>query len=173
MERKEILSLTMTELAKAIREQKVTSEEAVQAVFENIDEHESVIHAYLDFYREDSMAKALAADAMVRETSDTTALPPLLGVPVAIKDNLLFAGKRMTCGSKMLQDFIAPYTATCVEKLEKSGAIVIGKTNLDEFGMGASTEHSYFGATTHPMDKTRVPGGSSGGSSAAASRARG
>ena len=169
MERKEILSLTMTELAKAIREQKVTSEEAVQAVFENIDEHESVIHAYLDFYREDSMAKALAADAMVRETSDTTALPPLLGVPVAIKDNLLFAGKRMTCGSKMLQDFIAPYTATCVEKLEKSGAIVIGKTNLDEFGMGASTEHSYFGATTHPMDKTRVPGGSSGGSAAAVS----
>ena len=167
MGREEILKLSMTELAKAIREKKVTSEEAVCAVFENIDDRESIVHAYLSFYREESVRKARECDKMVRESAEISALPPLLGVPVASKDNLSLAGKKMTCGSKMLADYTAPYTATSVAKLEKSGAIVIGKTNMDEFGMGASTEHSYFGTTTHPMDKTRVPGGSSGGSAAA------
>ena len=167
MGRDEILKLSMTELAQAIREQKVTSEEAVCAVFENIDEHESIVHSYLGFYREESVEKARECDKMVRESTDMSALPPLLGVPVAVKDNLSLAGKKMTCGSKMLSDYTAPYTATSVAKLEKSGAIVIGKTNMDEFGMGASTEHSYFGTTINPLDKTRVPGGSSGGSAAA------
>ena len=169
MDRKEIFTLTALELAKEIREQKVTSEEAVRAVFENIDEHEYKIHAYLDFWKEESLEKAREIDEMIanRAFQEGSSDLPLLGVPVAIKDNLLLSGKKMTCGSKMLQDFVAPYTATSVEKLEKAGAIIIGKTNMDEFGMGASTEHSFFGATLNPKDPTRVPGGSSGGSAAA------
>ena len=169
MDRNEILNLTALELAQRIREQKVTSEEAVRAVFENIDEYECNIRAYLDFWKEESLEKAREIDEMIanRTFQDKFSDLPLLGVPVAIKDNLLLSGKKMTCGSKMLQDFVAPYTATCVEKLEKAGAIIIGKTNMDEFGMGASTEHSYFGATLNPEDPERVPGGSSGGSAAA------
>ncbi|MBO4495405.1 MAG: Asp-tRNA(Asn)/Glu-tRNA(Gln) amidotransferase subunit GatA [Clostridiales bacterium] len=162
-----ILSLTAYELAQAIREKKVTSEEAVLAVFKNIDENESDLHAYLSFWKEESLKQAQACDAIVAGSTDPEGLPPFLGVPFAVKDNLLLSGRRSTCASKMLEDFVAPYTATCVEKLQAAGAIIIGKTNMDEFGMGASTEHSYFGTTYHPMDKNRVPGGSSGGSAAA------
>ena len=138
MEKKEILTLSAIELAENIREQKVTSEEAVRAVFENIDEHECKIHAYLDFWKEESLKKAREIDEMLanRAYSETALnpgnseaegladpgeeLPPLLGVPVAVKDNLMLSGRKMTCGSKMLQDYIAPYSATCIEKLEKA-----------------------------------------------------
>lgn len=167
MEKEKILNLTALELAKAIREQKVTSEEAVTAVFEKIDKNECNVHAYLSFWREEALDLARKCDETVSESQDISALPPLLGVPVAVKDNLLLCGKKTTCGSKMLEEYIPPFSATCVEKLQKAGAVIIGKTNMDEFGMGASTEHSYFGATRHPMDPQRVPGGSSGGSSAA------
>lgn len=178
-----ILSMNAVETARAIREQKVTSEEVVRRIFENIDERESIIHAYVSFWKEEALEKARECDKKVREyleriggqtgeTSDVgmpenTGLPPLLGVPVAVKDNLLFSGKRTACGSKMLENYVPPYTATCVEKLEEAGAIIIGKTNMDEFGMGVSTENSYFGATSHPLDPDCVPGGSSGGSAAA------
>ncbi|MBR5417698.1 MAG: Asp-tRNA(Asn)/Glu-tRNA(Gln) amidotransferase subunit GatA [Clostridiales bacterium] len=169
MDRKELFTLTATELAQKIREQKVTSEEVVHAVFENIDKYEYNIHAYLDFWKEESLKKAREIDETIanRGVLDDLSDLPLLGVPVAVKDNLLLSGKKTTCGSKMLQEFVAPYSATCVEKLEKAGAIIIGKTNMDEFGMGASTEHSFYGATRNPKDPTRVPGGSSGGSAAA------
>lgn len=92
---------------------------------------------------------------------------PLLGVPVAIKDNLQWAGERMTCASKMLKDYVSPFTATAVSRLEAAGAVIIGKTNLDEFAMGGSGEHSAFGPTLNPADPSRVPGGSSSGSAAA------
>ena len=176
MTRDVILSLTAMELAQMIREQKVTSEEAVQAVLENIDEHESEVHAYLSFWKEEALEQARLCDERIREHSvhkavpaegEKAELPPLLGVPVAVKDNLMLSGKKTTCGSKMLEDFTAPYTATCVAKLQEAGVILIGKTNMDEFGMGSSTEHSYFGPTYHPKDRSRVPGGSSGGSAAA------
>ena len=169
MTREEILKLSAYELSQKIREQKVSSFDAVSAVFKNIDEHESNVHAYLSFWKEEALQKAKECDEIVASTPDVSGLPPLFGVPVAVKDNLLLSGKKATCGSRMLSDYIAPFTATCVEKLLSAGAIVIGKTNMDEFGMGSSTEHSYFGATLHPMDPTRVPGGSSGGSAAAVS----
>ena len=174
-----ILSMSAAETARVIREQKVTSEEIVRKIFENIDENEYMLHAYVSFWKEEAIEKARACDAKVREyrenkagtreamMPENTELPPLLGVPVAIKDNLLYAGKKATCGSKMLENYIPPYSATCVEKLEEAGAIIIGKTNMDEFGMGVSTENSYFGTTSHPLFPDRVPGGSSGGSAAA------
>ncbi len=167
MERETILHLSALELAKAIRKQEITSEQAVEAVLEKTDKTESDLHAYVSVFREDAPEIARKRDAFVREMPEGTELPPLWGVPVAIKDNLLLQGKKTTCGSKMLENYISPYTATCVEILEKAGAIVIGKTNMDEFGMGVSTENSFFGPTIHPLDPTRVPGGSSGGSAAA------
>lgn len=180
----EILNMTVLELAEAIRTQKVTSEEAVRAVLGNIDEHECELHAYLSVWKEEALVKARECDERIRKTysnledgsgrTGTIAesgkieeLPPLLGVPIAVKDNLVTEGYRTTCGSKMLAEYIPSFSATCVEKLQKSGAILLGKTNLDEFGMGVSTETSYFGGTTHPLDPSRVPGGSSGGSAAA------
>ena len=167
MSPEKITALSSWELARAIREQKVTSEEAVSAVLKNIDEHESNIHAYISLFREEALAQARKCDEIVRGSSDVSALPPLLGVPVAIKDNLLLRGEKATCGSKMLEEYVAPFSATCVEKLLAAGAVIIGKSNMDEFGMGSSTEHSYFGATRHPEFPERVPGGSSGGSAAA------
>ncbi len=180
----EILNMTALELAEAIRTQKVTSEQAVRAVLGNIDEHECELHAYLSVWKEEALVKARECDERIRKTysnledgsgrNGTTTesgkieeLPPLLGVPVAVKDNLVTEDHRTTCGSKMLAEYIPSFSATCVEKLEKSGAIIIGKTNMDEFGMGVSTETSFFGMTSHPLDLSRVPGGSSGGSAAA------
>jgi len=160
----------MRGLAEAIRSRKVTSEEAVCAVFQSMEEREPSLHAFLSLWKEKTIEEARRCDALVREFVENgkeDELPPLLGVPVAVKDNLLLEGERTTCGSKMLEDFVAPYTASCVEKLKGAGAIILGKTNMDEFGMGTTTENSFFGPTKHPSDPKRVPGGSSGGSAAA------
>ena len=166
MKREEIFSFSAFELARKIREKQIRAQEAVEAVFQNIDEHESNIHAYISLDREAAMNEARHCDELVQKGGE---LPPLLGVPMAVKDNLLLKGRKATCGSRMLENYIPPFTATCVQKLQDAGAILIGKTNMDEFGMGISTEHSFFGPTRNPLDPARVPGGSSGGSAASVS----
>lgn len=137
---------------------------AVQAALDCIKEKDGEIHAFLDVY-EDALLAAADATKQYKEKGKNT--PPLLGVPIALKNNILIKGKRVTAASKMLEHYTAIYDATIVQRLTEAGAIVVGATNMDEFAMGGSTENSAFGPTKNPHDTTRVPGGSSGGSAAA------
>ncbi|CAK9251996.1 unnamed protein product, partial [Sphagnum jensenii] len=126
------------------------------------------LNAYLTLTEERAMAQAKEADReLAREGRVPRELKPLFGIPMAVKDNLVMEGVRTTAASKMLENYIPPYTATAVERLEKAGAITLGKTNLDEFAMGGSNENSAFGPVKHPLFSDRVSGGSSGGSAAA------
>ena len=128
-----------------------------------IQEQDPEIHAFLDVYK-DARKEAEEKDAILRDAPQES---PLFGIPIALKDNILVRGKRATAGSKILEDYTASFDATVVRKLKDAGAIIIGKTNLDEFAMGSSTENSAYGPTKNPRDLGRVPGGSSGGSAAA------
>jgi aspartyl-tRNA(Asn)/glutamyl-tRNA(Gln) amidotransferase subunit A len=141
--------------------------EAVNRALVVIDERDSEIHAFIDVYREEALAKAAEATEQYKNAGLLESLPPLLGIPLAIKNNILIAGKRATASSKILENYHATYDATIIKKLREAGAIFIGSTNLDEFAMGGSTENSAFGPTKNPHDTNRVPGGSSGGSAAA------
>lgn len=156
---------TVSELRAKFIAGTLTPTEAVKAALAIIKEKDSEIHAFLDVYEADALEMAKAADQLYKEKGADT--PPLLGVPIALKNNILMKGKRTTAASKMLENYIAVYDATIVKCLKEAGAIVIGATNMDEFAMGGSTENSAFGPTKNPVDTTRVPGGSSGGSSAA------
>lgn len=151
---------TLTQLRDAIASRKVSATEAVTAYLDRIDVHNPALHAYHETYREHALTRAKAVD-------EGKIGGVLAGVPIAIKDNMCTDYGHTTCSSKILQNFKAPYTATAVKKLEAAGAIVLGKTILDEFAMGSSTENSAFGPTRNPWDIARVPGGSSGGSAAA------
>ena len=122
------------------------------------------MHAYISLDEEGALRKAEEVDARVARGEEVGVLA---GVPVAVKDNICIKGMRTTCASKILENFVSPYDATVVEKLKAADAVFLGKTNLDEFAMGSSTENSYFGPTRNPHDPERVPGGSSGGSAAA------
>lgn len=159
-----LYELTAHELGEMLRDRSISSTEIVEAVFERIEEVEPEIRAYVTLMREEARAMAQRADEMLKENRDVT---PLTGIPVAVKDNICTRGVRTTCSSKILENFIPPYDATVVERLKEQGAVIIGKTNLDEFAMGSSTENSGFFPTRNPRDLTRVPGGSSGGSAAA------
>jgi aspartyl-tRNA(Asn)/glutamyl-tRNA(Gln) amidotransferase subunit A len=154
---------TITELRAAFIALTYTPTEAVEESLKVIAEKNGDINAFLDVYG-DAREAAVVATNLYKEGGE---LPPLLGIPVAIKNNILIKGKRATGASKILENYTATYDATIIKRLRDAGAIFVGATNMDEFAMGGSTENSAFGVTKNPLDTTRVPGGSSGGSAAA------
>lgn len=160
----DILSLTAVELAKAIREGKTTAVEATQAVLDEIATGEDTYHCYVTVERDKALQQAAEVQKKI-EAGELTG--PLAGVPFAIKDNMCTEGTLTTCSSKILENFIPTFSAEAVLNLEKAGAVILGKTNMDEFAMGSTTETSYYGVTRNPRNPEHVPGGSSGGSAAA------
>ena len=150
-------------LRKEINSKNASVKELVNDIFLKIDSKDPEINSYICITKENAIAQAENIDQMIKNEEK---LPPLAGMPIAIKDNICTKGVETTCASKMLKGFIAPYESTASGKLWSSGAICLGKTNLDEFAMGSSTETSVFGVTSNPWDINRVPGGSSGGSAA-------
>ncbi len=159
-----ILELSALELGKKIRKKEISAVEAAEAVLKQIKKKEPVIHAYVTVDEEGALKRAEKVQAMIE---DGTLANPLAGVPVAVKDNLCTKGLLTTCSSHILYNFVPAYTAQAVENLERAGAVIIGKTNMDEFAMGSTTETSAFGVTRNPWNPDHVPGGSSGGSCAA------
>lgn len=159
-----LMSLTAVQLGKKIKAGEVTVLEAVTATLDAIDRKEKEIHSFITIDREGALQRA---EEVQKQIDDGTLTGPLAGVPVAIKDNMCTKDLRTTCASKMLENYVPTYTATAVENLEKAGAIIIGKTNMDEFAMGSTTETSAYGVTRNPWNTAHVPGGSSGGSAAA------
>ena len=154
---------TIQELKAALESGKTTAEKLAEESLGEIEKSKG-LNAYISVLAERALAKAKESDERRKQGK---LLGELDGIPVAIKDNLCLEGTRTTAASKILENFVSPYTATAVQKLESQGAIIVGKTNMDEFAMGSSNESSFFGAVENPVDKTRVPGGSSGGSAVA------
>ncbi|MDA8126901.1 MAG: Asp-tRNA(Asn)/Glu-tRNA(Gln) amidotransferase subunit GatA [Deltaproteobacteria bacterium] len=159
----ELYEFTIHELQEKLRKGETTSREITSSVFGRIDAVEKEVRAYITPMRETALAEAAAADERLKKGDGG----PLTGIPIALKDITCTKGVRTTCGSQILSNFIPPYDATVVAKLRAAGAVFTGKTNMDEFAMGSSTETSFFGTTRNPWDLTRIPGGSSGGSAAA------
>lgn len=159
-----ILDLTALELGRKIQSKEVSVREATEAVLRRIETYDNELNCYITVDREGALKRA---EEVQRKIDAGELTSPLAGVPVAIKDNMCTKGLLTTCGSKILETFVPTYTATAVANLEKAGAVVIGKTNMDEFAMGNTNESSAFGVVRNPWNKECVPGGSSGGSCAA------
>ena len=159
-----LVALTLHAAGEKLRAGEITSVELTEAVLERITASDEQIHAYLTLDREGALDQARRADARLRAKDGDS---PLLGIPMALKDNFLTQGLRTTAASKILGDFIPTFDATTVQRIRAAGAVIVGKTNLDEFAMGSSVENSAFFATRNPWNLERIPGGSSGGSAAA------
>ncbi len=154
----------IAELARDYREDRAEASDVIGRTMDAIERAEPGLHAFVSTRREKAMDEARAADAAFAEGRP---VGPLAGIPIAVKDNMHIRGEPTTCASRILKNYVPPYGSTAVDRLRAAGAIVVGKTNMDEFAMGSSTENSAFSPTRNPHDPERVPGGSSGGSSAA------
>jgi len=161
----ELYNLTIHQLRELLSKREVTSQEITESVFKRIESVEEKVNAYITLTKQLAMEQAKQADENIKQGK----LDTLTGIPLAIKDVLCIKGVRTTCGSRILENFIAPYDATVIKKLREKDAVFVGRTNMDEFAMGSSTETSYSGITRNPWDLARIPGGSSGGSAAAVS----
>ena len=160
----ELKELTALQLAEKIKQRQIGVLEGVKYVFDQIEKKDGKIHAYLDTYKKEAYARAKQVEKGIAEGIYTG---PLAGVPVAVKDNICIKGKKTTCASKILENFVPQYNAEVIDRLEAAGMVIIGKTNMDEFAMGSTTETSAYGITRNPWNTEHVPGGSSGGSCAA------
>ena len=160
----DLKQMTAVELSAAIREKKVTVQEAVEASLDAIAKREESLNCYVTVDREGALRRA---EKVQKKIDDGTLTGALAGVPVAIKDNMCTKGMFTTCSSKILENFVPTFTADAVIRLEEAGAVILGKTNMDEFAMGSTTETSAYGVTRNPWNEGHVPGGSSGGSAAA------
>jgi aspartyl-tRNA(Asn)/glutamyl-tRNA(Gln) amidotransferase subunit A len=159
-----LAALTLHDAGARLRRREISSVELTEAVFERIAATDGRVRAYLTLARDTALQSARRADERLKQDDGAS---PLLGIPIALKDNFLTVGLRTNCASKILGDFLPPYDATTVQKLRAAGAVITGKTNMDEFAMGSSAENSAFFPTRNPWNLKRVPGGSSGGSAAA------
>ncbi|MCR4936806.1 MAG: Asp-tRNA(Asn)/Glu-tRNA(Gln) amidotransferase subunit GatA [Lachnospiraceae bacterium] len=159
-----INEMTAVSLGKEIAAGRVSVKEALDSCFEMIEKREDEINAYITLDRDNAYKRA---EDIQKKISSGELSSPVAGVPVAIKDNMCTRGLKTTCASRILGNFVPTYNSTAVENLEEAGAVILGKTNMDEFAMGSTTETSAFGVTKNPRDTSRVPGGSSGGSAAA------
>ena len=163
----DVSKLTIPEVRRLIESRQASAREICAATLERIATENPRNNSLITVMNDRALSRADEIDKLVASKAGGTSLPALAGVPLAVKDVINIQGTRNTCGSSILENFISPYTATAVERLEAAGAVVIGKANCDEFAMGSSNENSAYGAVRNPVDLDRVPGGSSGGSAAA------
>lgn len=161
----DLMGLTAVELGRKIRRKEVTAEEAALAALDAIEKRERKVHSFVSVLDREAVLERAAK--VQRQIDEGSLMHPLAGVPMAVKDNLCTKGILTTCASGILYNFVPAYTAEAVRRLEEAGAVLIGKTNMDEFSMGSTTETSAYGATRNPWNTAHVPGGSSGGSCAA------